>query len=126
MKLAIKCDFRYSEDDKNYPEHVIDSLVGKSAPVAINIKIKNAAEFHCDDDGDKGTSFKDFIQSRFEDSDQPNIEALESSDFDEESLCATTTKEIRPKALPSVANNNLLTIINHRELSQTVTIEICT
>jgi hypothetical protein len=94
-------------------------------PVPINTKIESADEFYCEDDGDKGTSIKDFIKNRFEDSDDgPGVAALED-DYDEESLCATTKKNIRPKALPSTANNKLLTIINHGEFSQTVTIETC-
>jgi hypothetical protein len=92
---------------------------------AIDTSVKNADEFYCDDDGDKGTSIKEFIKNRFDD---PVSSAFDEEDLESESesLCTTTKKTIRPKALPSVADNKLLTIINHGEFSQTVTIELCT
>lgn len=117
LQFAIKCDFRYAEDDKKYPEHIIDDLVARS--FAIDTVVEKSKDFVCEDEfEDIGTSIQEFVKNRFE-------EAPPDDDLDAESLCTTTRKVIRPKALPSVRNNELLTVINHGEFSQTVTIEEC-
>lgn len=118
FQFAIKCDFRYSEDDKNYPENLIDSLVARSFP--IETTSKGSKEFSCDD-ADDGTNLVDFVRNRFDGS-TGSID----DEVDSESLCCTTKKIIRPKTLPSVADNKLIKIVNHGEFFQTVEIEECT
>lgn len=98
---------------------MIDSLLERSLTIETEITTANE-EFDCDNDGDKGTNLKDFLKNRFDDP----ISALD--DADEESLCTSNKKTIRPKALPSISDNKFLTIVNHGEFSQTVTIETCT
>jgi hypothetical protein len=117
FQFAIKCNFRYAEDDNSYPEEIINSLVERS--FAIDTTSDNSKEFVCDDEhDDNGTSLADFVKNRFEG-------APPEDDLDAESLCCSKKKIIRPKALPSVRNSELLTVINHGEFSQTVTIEEC-
>lgn len=60
----------------------------------------------------------ELVKNRFED-------APPEDDLNAESLCGATKKIIRPKVMPSVRNDELLTVINHGEFSQTVTIEEC-
>lgn len=116
LQSAINCDFRYAEDDNSYPKYIIDALVKRS--FSIDAMTENSKEFVCDDEVDDGKSLADFVKNRFE-------EAPLDDDIDAESLCCTKKKIIRPKALPSVRNSELLTVINHGEFSQTVTIEEC-
>lgn len=116
-KLAIRCDFRYSEDDKNYPEDKINKLVHRS--FAIDTTIEHSKEFVCLDEFEgNGTNIMELVKNRFED-------APPEDDLNAESLCGATKKIIRPKVMPSVRNDELLTVINHGEFSQTVTIEEC-
>lgn len=86
---------------------------------AIDTIVEKSEDFVCEDEfEDIGTNIQEFVKNRFE-------EAPPDDDLDAESLCTTTNKVIRPKALPSVRNNELLTVINHGEFSQSVTIEEC-
>ena len=126
FKHAIKCDFRYTEDDKNYPEQIIDSLMQHS--FILNNSVDTSKEFICDDDLEKPCesemSALDFFTTRFDGPTTSKVPLLDD-DVDAESLCRTTTKTIHPKALPSVKNNKLVTVVNHGEFSQSVTIEEC-
>lgn len=125
FQIAIKCNFRYSEDVKNYPEHIIDALVERSFAIETNIS-KGSKEFVCEDDLDEnGTTLVDFIKNRF-DGTTASRETSVDDEVDSESLCCTTKKTIRPKALPSIVNNKLITVVNHGDFSQTVEIEECT
>lgn len=131
FQLAIKCNFRYSEDDKNYPQQIIDALLGRSFAIETSRTDFNVSnngdptEFNCDDDPDEtGISLVDFVKNRFDESTASRDTSIDD-DADSESLCCTTLKTIRPKTLPSVLNNKLVTVVNHGEFSQTVTIEEC-
>lgn len=109
---------------KNYPEKIIDALVERS--FAIETTTSVGKEFHCeDDDGAIKMSLVDFIKNRFDES-TASRETSVDDEVDSESLCCTMTKTIRPKTLPSILNNKLVTVVNHGEFSQTVEIEECT
>mgnify|MGYP007092106929 CR=1 FL=1 len=127
FQFAIKCDFRYSEDDLNYPEHIIDSLVERSV-TAIETTIEKAKDFDCDDgfNNDTGKTIQEFI-SRFGET-QAGVEDKPLEDLDDleaESICGSTRKTIRPKVLPSIEDSKLVTVVNHGDFTQTVTIELC-
>lgn len=119
FQSAIKCNFRYEEEDQNYPLNIIEELVERS--FAIDTAIRHSKDFICDDDNDvDGTNIEDFIKNRFNEA-----SSVDDDELHAESLCSSVKKTIRPKALPSVRNNELLTVVNHGEYSQTVTIEEC-
>lgn len=91
---------------------------------AIDTRAENSKEFVCDDDYNSGTSFLNFVKNRFDESTPPK-DIIREDDVDAESLCATTKKTITPKTLPSVIDSKLVTVVNHGEFTQTVTIEEC-
>lgn len=127
FQLAIKCEFQYAEEDKNYPEHIIDSLVHQS--LAINNSIGNSQEFLCDDEHENvamSDMLLDFFTTRLDSETTTSKVSSIEDDVSAESLCCTSSKTIHPKSLPSVKNNKLVTVVNHGEFSQSVTIEECT
>lgn len=110
FQTALKCNFRYNEIDKNHPETEISNLVDKSMQVRMSNANINALPFECDDD--------ESLTMRIDDAD-------DDDSGNEESLCETRTKTIRPKSLPLTSNNHMVTIVNSGEFIQTVTIEEC-
>ncbi|CRL04141.1 CLUMA_CG017252, isoform A [Clunio marinus] len=76
----------------------------------------------------RGQSFFDAgIRTGFRGTTEASREVTFDFDDDEEedSMCLTRERRIRPKALPNPTNNDLVTIINHGEILQTVKIEEC-
>lgn len=91
----------------------------------INNSIDSSKEFICDDDTDNGTSILDFFTTRLEETTTLKVPSFDD-DVNAESICCATTKTIHPKALPSAKNNKLVTVVNHGDFLQSVTIEECT
>lgn len=134
FQLAIECNFRYTEDDKDYPEHLIKSLVDRSAPT--KSPSVDSKEFVCQDeildDGNVNvnkneTNYSMLLSDRVSLGETTTLKASPvDDDAEAESLCCSKRKTIRPKTLPSVVDNKLVYVVNHGDFSQTVTIEECT